>query len=371
MQDRADATAKMLVAVFTLALAGIVPAGAAEGVRASAWDGPAMVQSRVIVGNVLPRPDGTVIGGLELRLEDGWFTYWRTPGEAGAPPAFDWSGSHNVRDIRIFFPAPTRKIIEGHAVNGYPEDVVLPVLIVPERPFEPIRLALKVSYAVCSEVCVPVQSTHALRLKPVMPIMGASGAGGPEWTREDEALTEKIERAAESYMAMAELMAEHYAAAAEDAARAAEDYAALIEQAIERVPQPDPVLVEALKDEVKALIRDTLRGRALTIELRMDRPLKNPQVFVEGPGQIVFGQVHTELVDGGRRIIVTAPISRGATKPLDGHTITVTVVDEDFAFEETISVSRRTVVRLPWPGAVATSPDPPEPPTPPPAPRPE
>lgn len=37
--------------------------------------------------------DGHRVAALKLVLEPGWKTYWRSPGDAGVPPVFDWSGS--------------------------------------------------------------------------------------------------------------------------------------------------------------------------------------------------------------------------------------------------------------------------------------
>ena len=34
---------------------------------------------------------GTRMVALHLRLAPEWKTYWRSPGEAGIPPEFDWS----------------------------------------------------------------------------------------------------------------------------------------------------------------------------------------------------------------------------------------------------------------------------------------
>ena len=35
--------------------------------------------------------------GLQIKLAPGWKTYWRTPGDAGIPPHFDWVGSENLQ----------------------------------------------------------------------------------------------------------------------------------------------------------------------------------------------------------------------------------------------------------------------------------
>ncbi len=33
---------------------------------------------------------------IEIRIEKGWKTYWRYPGDDGVPPHFDWSGAANL-----------------------------------------------------------------------------------------------------------------------------------------------------------------------------------------------------------------------------------------------------------------------------------
>ncbi|WP_429924676.1 hypothetical protein [Agrobacterium vitis] len=42
---------------------------------------------RVIV--LPPAPDGTRQAGLQIEPNDGWFTYWREPGDSGIPPQSD------------------------------------------------------------------------------------------------------------------------------------------------------------------------------------------------------------------------------------------------------------------------------------------
>ena len=34
---------------------------------------------------------------ISFDLAPDWKTYWRSPGDTGIPPLFDWSGSENLR----------------------------------------------------------------------------------------------------------------------------------------------------------------------------------------------------------------------------------------------------------------------------------
>ena len=78
-------------------------AGSAEAEIASEWVTVQASKVRLVAGW-----RGTeVIAGVELQLGDGWKTYWRSPGDAGGvPPFFDWSGSENVKDTAVLYPAP-------------------------------------------------------------------------------------------------------------------------------------------------------------------------------------------------------------------------------------------------------------------------
>ena len=45
-------------------------------------------------------------GGIEIKLQPGWKTYWRYPGDSGVPPRFDFSGSDNLGRAKVLYPAP-------------------------------------------------------------------------------------------------------------------------------------------------------------------------------------------------------------------------------------------------------------------------
>ena len=44
--------------------------------------------------------------GIEIKLQPGWKTYWRYPGDSGVPPRFDFSGSENLKTAKVLYPAP-------------------------------------------------------------------------------------------------------------------------------------------------------------------------------------------------------------------------------------------------------------------------
>ncbi len=108
--------------------------------------------------------DGTLMAGLRLRLEPGWKTYWRAPGDAGIPPSFNWSKSRNVDAVDVTFPMPELFVLNGLRTLGYSREVVLPLAVTPATKGKPVRLTGKIELGICSDVCVPLHLTLRQRL---------------------------------------------------------------------------------------------------------------------------------------------------------------------------------------------------------------
>jgi DsbC/DsbD-like thiol-disulfide interchange protein len=118
----------------------------------------ATTQDDVLSGQLRPgwqMENGGHMAAVELQLAPGWKTYWRSPGDAGIPPTFDWSGSENVKSVRLHWPAPRVFELNGMQTIGYHEHLVLPVEITPQDPGKPVRLSVSVDLGVCDEICLP------------------------------------------------------------------------------------------------------------------------------------------------------------------------------------------------------------------------
>lgn len=92
---------------------------------------------------------------LEIMLNDGWYTYWRTPGDSGLPPTLDWAESENVKDVKFYWPAPRRFEQDGLNSFGYAGKTAFPLTIVPETPGQAVKLRMTMTAIVCNDICVP------------------------------------------------------------------------------------------------------------------------------------------------------------------------------------------------------------------------
>jgi DsbC/DsbD-like thiol-disulfide interchange protein len=102
--------------------------------------------------------------GVEIQLDPRTITYWRQPGESGAPPNFNFSKSTNVAKVEIFFPYPKHITEADVVVAGYEGNVIFPVRILPKDPKIPITLNLSLEYAACSNICLPAKAELSLLL---------------------------------------------------------------------------------------------------------------------------------------------------------------------------------------------------------------
>jgi DsbC/DsbD-like thiol-disulfide interchange protein len=151
----------LLSALAALALS--VPALAQEA-AVSPWSPSTHSSIRLIAGATAASGKQRI--GVEITMSPGYKTYWRSPGDAGVPPVFDWSGSLNVGGLDVRWPAPERfEDGNGYSV-GYVGEVVVPVSVQPVDPAQPVMVVLKLDYAVCEKMCIPAKGEARLWLEP-------------------------------------------------------------------------------------------------------------------------------------------------------------------------------------------------------------
>lgn len=151
---------------FSVLLAPLVALSSACGpalAAQSAWSQADQSRLRLVAA---PMPEGGMAAAVEIQLEEGWHTYWRTPGDVGIPPQLDFSASQNLASVEVLYPAPER-YEDGRSVSAvYFDGVVLPLKLQPEDAKRPITLRLSAFYGVCEEVCIPAEGDAELVIAP-------------------------------------------------------------------------------------------------------------------------------------------------------------------------------------------------------------
>jgi DsbC/DsbD-like thiol-disulfide interchange protein len=132
---------------------------------ASPWQRDGHSAVRLLAGS---RSGAVLLGGIAFQLQPGWKTYWRTPGDSGVPPRFDFSKSENIEAVTILWPAPSKfdDGAGGHSL-GYKNQIVLPLRIVAKNADKPVTLRADINYAVCEKLCIPVEAIAELSFASV------------------------------------------------------------------------------------------------------------------------------------------------------------------------------------------------------------
>ncbi|MFV0280011.1 MAG: protein-disulfide reductase DsbD domain-containing protein [Rhodoblastus sp.] len=113
-----------------------------------------------------PMAEGVYQAAIVIDLDPNTTTYWRNPGEAGSPPVFDFSASANLEGSTVALPAPKRIVEAGLDVFGYHDRVIFPVTLRPRDAALPLKAALKMDYAACEKICVPMHAEAVLEFSP-------------------------------------------------------------------------------------------------------------------------------------------------------------------------------------------------------------
>jgi len=279
---------RLLLLPAILAAAGAVMAPARPALAtASAWADNPQTHVRLVSASTGVGPGRTLVLGLQFRMEPGWKVYWRSPGDAGYPPTIDWTGSENLAGAVMRWPAPSRFSVLGFDTLGYKDEVVLPLEVTITEPERPVALRATVDYLTCDEICVPQQVALALDL--------------PAGVSQNSA------------------------------------YAHLIDRFAARVPSEATGLGLAV-DRVEARGNGTIS--ALRVTARSDTPFTAPDVFLEGPDLVNFGEPQITRLAAGRMALLEVPVRAPPDKlpALVGAHLTVTLVDGGRALEVTAVV---------------------------------
>ncbi len=277
---RLNALVRLLAALLVLACVA-APAHALEG----AWAQKAHSSVRVLALGASPTDPDAVILGIHIRMQPGWETYWRSPGDAGVPPDFFFDDTENIDELYVDWPLPTKKVTAGMTTYVYQGEVLLPITVYPHDRTQPIKLRMKITYAACRDVCMLEEADLAL----------------------DVAADHNDDR-------LAELFAKNAA----------------------RMPVLDNTPEVAI-ERVNAAAADG--KQRLEVVARAAAPWIDPQVIIEAePGFAFKPAVITPTMEG-RRIIARAEYTHAAGLQIpEGATVVVTVYDATRAIERIMLV---------------------------------
>jgi DsbC/DsbD-like thiol-disulfide interchange protein len=129
-------------------------------------------------------PGSTVFVALRQKIQPGWHTYWRNPGDAGDATRIVWTLPAGWTAGDIVWPTPEKSRVGPLLDFAYTGEVLLPVPIsVPAdaQVGSVVTLKAAAAFLVCEQVCVPEDAVVTLTL----PVVAGVPATDPEVGRQD------------------------------------------------------------------------------------------------------------------------------------------------------------------------------------------
>ena len=170
------------VLVMMLALIGAGPVRAQSGQTGFGALSTERIEAELVPMSQWAVAGSTAIVAIRQKIQPGWHTYWRNPGDSGGPTEANWSLENGYKAGDIIWPLPERQRLQSLMNYGYSDVVYLPVPIeVPTtaKPGEIVILSASVLFMVCSDqMCVPdeLPLKAALRIgegqPPLNPVHG-------------------------------------------------------------------------------------------------------------------------------------------------------------------------------------------------------
>ena len=112
-----------------------------------------------------------LIAGVEFKLPQGWKIYGQDDSGMGMPPQFDFKSSPNYLSHQVIFPEAKigSEQIGSETINYkyYSDYVIFPVFLETNNN-QTNHINLKLDFAICKEVCVPVSSELNLDVSDII-----------------------------------------------------------------------------------------------------------------------------------------------------------------------------------------------------------
>ena len=122
---------------------------------------PALVS--IIPSNGIFLVEDNYYFGVKIELQQGWKTYWKNPGDAGAPITIEFNDTSIEEKLKVLFPFPEKFTDHGVSTIGYEGQVIFPVTI-QKSEIEKINEKINLDYLVCKDICIPISETKNLNL---------------------------------------------------------------------------------------------------------------------------------------------------------------------------------------------------------------
>lgn len=113
------------------------------------------------------QPGQSFFVALRLKMEEGWHTYYKDPGDSGLPTKIQWTFPEGFQAGEILWPRPEKIEIPPIVDYGYHNEVFLLTQIKAPKNLPVGKEAIlnaKASWLACKDICIPGEANLTLQL---------------------------------------------------------------------------------------------------------------------------------------------------------------------------------------------------------------
>jgi thiol:disulfide interchange protein DsbD len=158
----------LALASASLGVVGGTASGAARHATAQSANGASRHTSVTLLPEVESIEPGRPFWmGVLLKMEPGWHTYWKNPGDSGLQTRIRWQLPQGFEAGEIQWPTPARFALEGIVNYGYDREVLLLTRLQPPASLgtgTTVRVAGRVDWLECKEACLPGKAELSVAL---------------------------------------------------------------------------------------------------------------------------------------------------------------------------------------------------------------
>ncbi|MGR4865384.1 protein-disulfide reductase DsbD family protein [Caulobacter sp. LARHSG274] len=171
---------RLLSLVPALLIAAVLVSPAVPGLARAAPVQTGHIEVELVGQEAGAAPGATLFVALRQKIQPGWHTYWRNPGDAGDATRIVWTLPPGWTAGDIVWPTPEKSRVGPLLDYAYTGEVLLPTPItVPAnaRVGSVVTLKAAAAFLVCEQVCVPEDAVVTLTL----PVVAGMPAADPVW----------------------------------------------------------------------------------------------------------------------------------------------------------------------------------------------
>jgi thiol:disulfide interchange protein DsbD len=127
-------------------------------INSAVWAQPTPhTKATLYLSDSTAKPGSTVTAALHLKMDEGWHTYWKNPGDSGKATKIVWDLPPGVTVGEIHWPVPEKLELDGLFTYVFNDEatLIIPLTIGADAAAGTVAIKGKATWLECEKSCIP------------------------------------------------------------------------------------------------------------------------------------------------------------------------------------------------------------------------